>query len=71
MITMEWHIQCDPEEISRYVFCPGDQARAKKIVDHMDDARLVADRPVHDRLRHGHGRANDGHCPGGAGTYGN
>jgi uridine phosphorylase len=43
MIIMEWHIQCDPDEISRYVFCPGDQARAKKIADHMDDARLVAD----------------------------
>lgn len=40
---MEWHIQCDPDEISRYVFCPGDQARAKKIADHLDGARLVAD----------------------------
>jgi len=28
---MEWHIICEPDEISRYVFCPGDQARAKKI----------------------------------------
>lgn len=40
---MEWHIQCDPADISRYIFCPGDHARAKKIADHLDDARLVTD----------------------------
>ena len=40
---MEWHIQCDPEEISRYVFCPGDQARARRIADQMENARLVTD----------------------------
>lgn len=40
---MEWHIQCDPQEISRYVFCPGDQARAKKIADYLDDGYLVTD----------------------------
>ncbi|WP_420640576.1 nucleoside phosphorylase [Candidatus Leptofilum sp.] len=40
---MEWHIQCDPKEISRYVFCPGDQARAKKIAAHLDDSYLVTD----------------------------
>jgi uridine phosphorylase len=40
---MEWHIKCDPEEISRYVFCPGDQARARKIADQMDNAYLVTD----------------------------
>jgi uridine phosphorylase len=40
---MEWHVQCDPTEISRYVFCPGDHKRAKKIADHFDDARLVTD----------------------------
>ncbi|HEC22374.1 MAG TPA: uridine phosphorylase [Chloroflexi bacterium] len=40
---MEWHIRCDPDEIARYVFCPGDHARARKIADRMDDARLVTD----------------------------
>lgn len=40
---MEWHIQCDPKEISRYVFCPGDQARARKIAAHLDDSYLVTD----------------------------
>ena len=40
---MEWHIQCDPKEISRYAFCPGDQARAKKIASHLDDSYLVTD----------------------------
>lgn len=40
---MEWHIKCDPEDISRYVFCPGDQARARRIADQMDNAGLVTD----------------------------
>ena len=40
---MEWHIQCDPKEISRYVFCPGDQARARKMAAHLDDSTLVTD----------------------------
>lgn len=40
---MEWHIQCEPKEISRYVFCPGDQARARKIAAHLDDSYLVTD----------------------------
>ena len=40
---MEWHIVCNPDEISRYVFCPGDQARAKKIAAHMTDAYQVTD----------------------------
>lgn len=38
---MEWHIKCDPGEISRYVFCPGDQKRAKKIADQFDTSHLV------------------------------
>lgn len=40
---MEFHIVCDSEEISRYVFTPGDHARAKKIADHLDDSYLVTD----------------------------
>jgi uridine phosphorylase len=40
---MEFHIQCDPEDIHRYVFCPGDHARAKKIADHFVGSRLVAE----------------------------
>jgi uridine phosphorylase len=38
---MEWHIKCDAKEISRYVFTPGDQARAEKIAKHFDDYHLV------------------------------
>lgn len=38
---MEFHIQCDPKEISRYVFCPGDHARAAKIADHFEGGHLV------------------------------
>jgi uridine phosphorylase len=40
---MEWHIKCDEKDIARYVLCPGDQQRAKKIADHFDSPRLVAD----------------------------
>src|SRR5574341_1980174 len=40
---MEWHIRCDPKDISRYVFCPGDQARARKIADRMEGVYPVTD----------------------------
>lgn len=40
---MEFHIRCDPGEISRYVLCPGDHARAKKIADHFVDGHLVTE----------------------------
>lgn len=40
---MEFHIKCSPNDIARYVFCPGDQARAKKIADHLEAAYLVTD----------------------------
>lgn len=40
---MEWHIRCAQDKISRYVFCPGSQTRAKLIADSMDDARVVSD----------------------------
>ena len=40
---MEFHIQCDAQDIARYVFVPGDHDRAKKIAAHFDDARLVSD----------------------------
>jgi uridine phosphorylase len=40
---MEWHIKCDPVDISRYVFCPGDHARARKIADRLQDVRLVSE----------------------------
>ena len=40
---MEWHIKCDPKEISRYIFCPGDQKRAKKIADQFDESHLVTE----------------------------
>ncbi len=40
---MEWHIKCDAKDISRYVFCPGDQQRASKIADHFENSRLVSE----------------------------
>jgi len=40
---MEFHIQAKPEEVARYVFCPGHQSRAKRIADHFEDVKLVSD----------------------------
>lgn len=40
---MEFHIRCEPGDISRYVFTPGDHARARKIASHFADSRLVSD----------------------------
>lgn len=40
---MEWHIQCEAKDIARYVFCPGDHARARKIAGRLEGARLVSD----------------------------
>lgn len=40
---MEWHIKCDAKEISRYIFCPGDQQRARKIADQFDTSHLVTE----------------------------
>lgn len=38
---MQMHIHCDPDDIGRYVFCPGDPVRARKIADHLEGMRLV------------------------------
>lgn len=40
---MEFHIQCNAEDIARYVFVPGDHERAKKIAARFEDARLVTE----------------------------
>lgn len=40
---MEHHIQGEPKDISRYVFCPGSQSRAGKIADHFDNRVTVSD----------------------------
>lgn len=40
---MEWHIRCQPEDISRYIFCPGDHARAQKIADHFEEPYMVTE----------------------------
>ncbi len=40
---MEFHIRCDPKEISRYVFVPGSHDRAKQIAAHFENARLVSE----------------------------
>ncbi|MCL4561533.1 MAG: nucleoside phosphorylase [Chloroflexi bacterium] len=40
---MEFHILCDPKDIARYVFVPGDHDRAKKIAAAFDNSRFVSD----------------------------
>lgn len=40
---MEFHIECDPKDIARYIFVPGDHDRAKKIADQFSDAYLVSE----------------------------
>jgi uridine phosphorylase len=39
---MEFHIMSKPDQIARYVLCPGDQRRAKRIAEAFDDAELVS-----------------------------
>ncbi len=39
---MEFHIRCEPKDIARYAFVPGDHARAKKIADHFDQVEMVS-----------------------------
>ncbi len=40
---MEFHIRCEASDIARYVFCPGDHARARKIADRLEGSYLVTD----------------------------
>ncbi|NOH12006.1 MAG: nucleoside phosphorylase [Chloroflexi bacterium] len=40
---MEFHILAEAKDISRYVFCPGSQARAKRIASYFDDMQLIDD----------------------------
>jgi uridine phosphorylase len=40
---MEFHIRCDPKDIARYCFTPGDHERAKRIAEYFDDAKFVTD----------------------------
>lgn len=38
---MEFHIQCNADDIARYVFVPGAHDRAKKIAERFENARLI------------------------------
>ncbi len=40
---MEFHMTGEPKDVSRYVFCPGSQARARRIAGHFDDMITVSD----------------------------
>ncbi len=43
MTDLQKHIRCKPGDVARYVLLPGDPARARRIAEHFDDARLVAE----------------------------
>ncbi len=40
---MEFHIKAQPEQVSRYVLCPGSQRRAARIAERFDGMEKVAD----------------------------
>lgn len=40
---MPLHIDAAPDLISRYVLCPGSQARARRIAEHFEDLQIIAD----------------------------
>jgi uridine phosphorylase len=40
---MEYHIRCDPKEISRYCFVPGSHDRAKMIAAHFKNVKTVSE----------------------------
>jgi uridine phosphorylase len=40
---MEFHMTGEPKDISRYVFCPGSQARARRIAGHFENMATVSD----------------------------
>lgn len=41
--TKQYHIQCAPGDVGRYVLLPGDPARVDEIAEYLEDAQLVAD----------------------------
>jgi len=40
---MEFHIPCDPQQISRYVFCPGSHRRASRIAEKLENTVTVVE----------------------------
>jgi uridine phosphorylase len=40
---MEFHMTGEPEDVSRYVFCPGSQSRARQIAEHFEGKRTVSE----------------------------
>ena len=42
-VEVQKHIRCRPGDVARSVLLPGDPARARRIAQQLDDARLIAD----------------------------
>ncbi len=40
---LQYHLQIRPGDVGRYVILPGDPKRCKKIAEHFEDAKLIAD----------------------------
>lgn len=42
-VGLQYHLNIRPGDVGRYVILPGDPKRCKKIAEHFDDAKFVAD----------------------------
>ena len=42
-VEVQKHIRCRPGDVARSVLLPGDPARARRIAQQLDDARLIAE----------------------------
>ncbi|EJW96213.1 uridine phosphorylase, partial [gut metagenome] len=42
-IGLQYHLQIRPGDVGHYVILPGDPKRCKKIAQHFDDPKLIAD----------------------------
>jgi len=42
-VGLQYHIQLRPGDVGKYVILPGDPKRCKKIAEHFEDAKLMAD----------------------------
>lgn len=40
---MEFHVNGKPEDIARYVLCPGSQSRARRIAEHFENMQTVSE----------------------------
>ena len=42
-MEVQKHIRCVPGDVGKHVFIPGDQTRAKKIAEKLDNVKLISE----------------------------